>query len=102
MEERRRFPRRSVEGDAASLPISHKVRVVDISSGGVLLHAMTPLDAGTRGALRLSLAGRPFAADVVVQRVTSDAGPAAGYRIGAKFLSVSAEHLQVIERFIAQ
>jgi len=61
-----------------------------------------PLDAGTRGALRLSLSGRPFAADVVVQRVTSDAGSAGGYCIGAKFLSISAEHLQVIERFIAE
>jgi|SRR5687768_15668609 hypothetical protein len=102
MEERRRFPRRSVEGDAASLPVSYKVRVVDISSAGVLLHATTPLDMGTKGALRLSLGGKPFAADVVVQRVTSDTGPAAGYRIGAKFLSVSADHLHVIERFIAQ
>ena len=102
MEERRRFPRRSVQGESAGVPVSQQVRVVDISSVGVLLHAARPLDTGTRAALRLSLGGQPFAADVVVQRVTSDAGPAAGYRIGAKFLSVSAEHLQVIERLIAQ
>jgi hypothetical protein len=101
MDERRRFPRRSVEGEFASIPVSQQVRVVDISTGGVLLHATRPLDEGTRGELRLSLAGQPFAADVMVQRVTSDAGPSAGYRIGLTFLSVSAEHLHVIERFIA-
>ena len=102
MEERRRFPRRSVEGEFASVPVSQQVRVVDISASGVLLHATQPLDVGTRGALRLSLAGKPFAADVLVQRVTSGVSPAEGYRVGVKFVSVNAEHLQAIEKFVQQ
>ena len=102
MEERRRFPRRSVEGQFASVPISQQVRVVDISAAGVLLHSTQPLGVGSRGALRLSLAGKPFAADVLVERVIGGTGPAEGYRIGAKFVSINAEHLNVIERFVAQ
>ena len=102
MEERRRFPRRSVEGEFASVPVSQQVRVVDISASGVLLHSTLPLDVGSQGALRLSLAGKPFAADVLVQRVVGSDGPAEGYRIGAKFVSISAEHRHVIERFVTQ
>ena len=102
MEERRRFPRRSVEGQLASVPVSQQVRVVDISASGVLLHSTLPLTVGSQGALRLSLAGKPFAADVVVQRVVGSNGPSEGYRIGATFVSISAEHRHVIERFVTQ
>jgi hypothetical protein len=101
MEERRRFPRRPVEADVANVPVAQQVRVLDISASGVLLHATRPLHIGQTGALRFSLGGQPFAADVQVRRVTID-GPVAGFRIGVKFLSVSPEHRQVIERFIAQ
>lgn len=102
MEERRRYPRRPVEGDTASVPVAQQVRVLDISATGVLLQAARPLRIGVTGALRFSLGGQPFAADVQVSRVTTDDPPSAGYRIGVKFLSVSPEHRQIIERFIAQ
>jgi hypothetical protein len=102
MEERRRFPRRPVEGASADLPVAHQVRVVDISANGVLLHTTTPLAAGTKASLCLSLAGQPFAAEVVVQRTPTAPSDAAGYSIGAKFVSVSPKHLNVIERFLAQ
>jgi c-di-GMP-binding flagellar brake protein YcgR len=101
MEERRRFPRRPVEGDVASMPVAQQVRVVDISASGVLLHSTRPLHIGQTGALRFSLGGQPFAADVQVRRVTT-APTADGFRIGVKFLAVTPEHRQVIERFIAQ
>lgn len=102
MEERRRFPRRPVEGEFANVPVSQQVRVVDISAVGVLLEASRPLEVGTRAALRMSLAGAPFGADVVVQRVTSEFGMPASFRIGARFLTLSADNRQLIERFVTQ
>jgi c-di-GMP-binding flagellar brake protein YcgR len=98
MEERRRFPRRAVEGQFAIVPATCRVRVLDISVGGVLLHASRPVGIGVRGALRLTLGGTLFDADIQVWRVTRDV-VAAGYRIGASFVSVTPEHRQLIERF---
>jgi hypothetical protein len=102
MEERRRFPRRPVEEDAASVPVMQQVRIMDISADGVLLSSARPLEVGTRGSLRLSLGGNPFTAEIQVQRVMSDSGLAPGYSVGAQFVAISADHRQLIQQFIGQ
>ena len=102
MEERRRFPRRPVKGDSARVPVVQQVRIVDISAAGVLLYSARALEVGTRASLRLSLDGKPFVAEIQVQRVISNPGDASGCSVGAKFIAVSAEDRQLIERFMTQ
>jgi len=105
MEERRRSVRVAVEpSNVAHLPIAQSVQVLDISLAGVLLHATRRIDPGTRGSLRLNLWGSPFSADVEVRRVAPilDNGRHEGYRVGATFVAISAEHRQLIERFASQ
>ena len=102
MDERRRFPRRPVEGEFARVPVSQQVRIIDISAGGVLIESARPLDVGTQGALRLNLAGAPFGADIIVRRVSNDYSGSGPFRIGAKFVTLSADNRQLIERFVIQ
>jgi hypothetical protein len=100
MEERRRAARREVSEDFVNLPATMSVRVLDISTAGVLLQAPRMLNPGARGSLRFSLAGAPFLADIQVRRVTSGTDTGAGYRIGATFVGMTLEHRQLIERFM--
>ena len=102
MEERRRFPRRPLREDSASVPVMQQVRIMDISTDGVLISSMRPVEVGTRACLRLSLGGSPFTAEIQVQRVTSIAGGASGYSLGAQFVAISADHRQLIQQFIGQ
>jgi hypothetical protein len=102
--ERRRAPRyESRGGELVVLPVPVSVQVVDISVAGVLLQSSRPVRVGTRGSLRLNIGGAPFLVAVDVRRVS--AGPAGKdltYRIGAEFVSITAEHRQVIDRFTNQ
>src|SRR5215510_3579621 len=100
MEERRRVPRHQVSEDFANLPANMSVRVLDISTAGVLLQSPRLLNPGSRGSLRFTLAGAPFLADIQVRRVTSGSDAGSGYRIGATFVGMSLEHRQLIERFM--
>jgi hypothetical protein len=76
------------------------VRVIDISSAGVLLQSPRMLNPGSRGSLRFTLAGAPFAADIQVQRVSAASEAGSGYRIGATFVGMTQEHRRLIERFM--
>jgi hypothetical protein len=100
MEERRRVPRHQVGEEFASLPANMSVRVLDISTAGVLLQSPRLLSPGARGSLRFTLAGAPFLADIQVRRVTPGSDAASGYRIGATFVGMTLEHRQLIERFM--
>jgi hypothetical protein len=100
MEERRRVPRHQVGEEFANLPANMSVRVLDISTAGVLLQSPRLLNPGSRGSLRFTLAGAPFLADIQVRRVTSGSDVGSGYRIGATFVGMSLEHRQLIERFM--
>jgi len=100
MEERRRVPRQQVGEDFATLPANMSVRVLDISTSGVLLQSPRLLNPGSRGSLRFTLAGAAFLADIQVRRVSSGSDAESGYRIGAIFTGMTLEHRQLIERFI--
>src|SRR5688500_1676668 len=102
MEERRRSPRRALEGELATVPSAVNVRVLDISVAGVLLQSNQPLQAGAQGRLRLNLAGAPFRADVQVQRVEEPLDAKTGYRVGATFVDLTPDLCQLIERFMTQ
>jgi len=72
------------------------VRILDISVSGVLVLAGESAGEGARGLLRLDLAGQPFSADVAIQRVLPGSD---GFKIGASFVNLDAEHRDMIERF---
>lgn len=99
--ERRQYPRRQVDGEFAGVQATLSVRVLDISVSGVLLQSSRAVQVGERGALRLSLGGQPFTADVEVQRVTAPSGSSTGYRLALAFVTVTPEHSQLIERFVS-
>ena len=102
MEERRRSPRFDVDGgELAVLPISLSVRLLDISLSGVLVQSSQNAKEGSRGRLRLDLAGRPFAADVEVRRIAQGPG-GRGYKIGARFLDLTDDQRQILEGFTRQ
>ena len=102
MEERRRSERRSAETQFVKISSSDSVRVLDISTAGVLFQAPSPLSLGTRGRLRLSVGGAPLLAEIEVRRVSVAPDLSPGYRIGAKFVAMTPKHRQLIERFISQ
>jgi hypothetical protein len=101
MEERRRVPRHDVGEEFTDLPARVGVRVLDISTAGVLLQSAAPLTPGARGSLRFTLAGAPFSAEIQVRRAAPAASAGAGYRIGASFVGMTLEDRHMIERFMS-
>ena len=101
MEERRRSPRRTVHGEFAIVPTIANVQLLDVSLSGVLLQSDQSFEMGTEGGLSMKLDGSRFRAYVHVQRVVA-ASPGVGYRLGARFVALSPEDRQLIERFMAQ
>jgi len=101
MEERRRARRYAIAADEGTTrSVSTTVRVLDLSVAGVLMHMSVPLELRVRGCLRLNLGGQAFAAAGEVARVSRVSASAdEGYRIGAVFVGLTAEHRQMIESF---
>jgi c-di-GMP-binding flagellar brake protein YcgR len=101
MEERRRSPRRTVDGHTMAVHSAESVRILDLSATGVLLQSRDAVDVNSKAMLRLSVAGSPFAAEIAVTRV-AEAPQSDGFRIAAQFLEITPKHRQLIERFISQ
>ena len=104
MIERRRSVRVSVDGDPAPAPGSFEVRVIDLTSAGVLLRSSQPLDIGVRGQLSITLRDEALDAAIEVRRVAPAAGVGATqfYDIGAVFVALSVADRYLIERFATQ
>ena len=102
MEERRRSPRRTVDGQTIAVHSAESVRILDLSASGVLLQSRDAVDVNSKAVLRLSVAGSPFAAEIAVTRVAEAPRSADGFRIAAQFLEITPKHRQLIERFISQ
>jgi hypothetical protein len=102
MEERRRSPRKTVDGHSMAVHSAESVRVLDMSATGVLLQAQGAVSVRSTALLRLSVGGSPFAAQVEVMRVGPAPQPSEGYRIAAQFREITPKHRQLIERFISQ
>ncbi len=98
--ERRRAVRHEVEADATvGIRSSQSVRVIDISVGGALLASTRPAPVGTRGRLTISIAGNPLAAEVEIRRVV-ESPDHTNFRLGARFLDITNEQRDVIERLV--
>ena len=100
MEDRRRSPRRAIEGQSISVHSDQSVRILDLSASGVLLQAQGAVGVHSKALLRMSVGGSPFAAEVEVMRVAPQLFD--GFRIAAQFLAITPNHRQLIERFISQ
>ena len=81
------------------VPVAESVRVLDLSSAGVLLETSSPPELGAIAKLKVSVGGEPLATDVEVRRVTAAPG---GYRVGARFVEMTPTHRRLIERFMGQ
>ena len=100
----RRRVRRAVIADTelSVLAFPIPVRLIDISLGGVLLESTHAVELGTRGTLRFNFGGVPFSADVKVERIERQSGPAGRFAVGASFIALSRQDQRVIERFADQ
>jgi hypothetical protein len=103
--ERRRSPRVPMrEDETVGLPVGLTVRLLDISSSGVLLFSPQALGFGQRATLRTILGADPFNADIEVRRVSAggtSTSPGAGYRIGAAFVGLDDKAHRAVTRFLA-
>jgi len=102
--ERRRLPR-TVVGDTelSVMAFPVPVRLLDISLGGVLFEASSPMEVGTRATLRLNFGGSPFSVAVRVERLqAARSGVAGHYVVGASFVDLNRDDQRVIERFVHQ
>jgi hypothetical protein len=100
LEERRRSPRYEVSGgEMAIVPFAISVRLLEISTSGVLLQSNQTAIVGSRGRLSLTLEGQPFSAEVEVRRVSTGVDNV-GLRLGATFVNPTTELEQMIERFV--
>ena len=101
--DRRRVPRAAIaDTELSVLAFPLPVRLLDISLGGVLLESTHAVELGTRGTLRFNFGGIPFSADVKVERIERQSGPAGRFAIGASFVALSRRDQRVIERFADQ
>ena len=99
--ERRRLPRVATgAGVECRLALRTRVRLLDISWSGALLHSDTQLPVGTRAHLRAGVGARPFAPEIEVQRTLQGISPQGGLGVGTIFLEMDEASRQSLENFL--
>lgn len=98
----RRAVVRFVAGSDAELgqPNWSTIKLIDVSTTGVLFSSTTPLEPGERGELRVRLGEGSFAAQVEVRRTDVRKAPSSSYRAGAAFVSLDEANRLHLEDFI--
>jgi hypothetical protein len=103
--ERRREPRVPMSGQpSVGLPLAATVRLVDISSGGVLITSSQPMAIGQRARLQTTLGPDPLSVEIEVRRVTTSGGQGGGrgqFRIGAVFTSLDESSNRSVHQFLS-
>lgn len=102
MKDARKSPRRKMDRQQITIPVSTDVQVIDISVGGVLFESAGPVAVGSRGTLRLNVGGLPFVVELQVLRVSpSGAGTGgSGYQVAGSFVNISTVHRRLIDRLM--
>ena len=99
--ERRRAVRFNAGGDTElGQPTWSTVRLIDVSTTGVLFSSPTPLMVGERGELRVRFGEGSFAAQIEVRRTDVRKTPHSAYGAGAVFLSLDEVSRLHLEDFI--
>ncbi len=103
--ERRRVPRVPLAPDhRVGVPLSVTVRLVDISTGGVLISSTQKLAIGQRARLHTTLGGQPFNVEVEVRRVADGGTEGNGnghYRLGAVFTALDETARRSMHQFLS-
>ena len=97
--ERRRSPRVPMgSGAVAVMPASMAVRLLDLSSQGVLLACPDPVLPGTPSRVAARLGDRSFDTELDIRHVSSEFDRRlGGYRVGGCFLALSPQSKQAVE-----
>jgi hypothetical protein len=97
--ERRRSPRVPMGSGATVVrPVSIAVRLLDLSSDGVLLSSPDPIAPGALPRIVARLGNRPLEAELDVRHVSSEWDPrVGGYRVGGRFVSPGPQARQAID-----
>jgi PilZ domain len=101
--ERRRSPRVSMGSGATVVrPVSMAVRLLDLSSGGVLLSCPDPLPPDAQPRVVARLGSRPLDAELDVRHVSREWDPrVGGYRVGGRFVSLGPQARQAVDGLLA-
>jgi hypothetical protein len=101
--ERRRSPRVSVaDGATVVRPVSMAVRLLDLSSEGVLLSCPDPIRLGVTSRVTARLSGRSLDAELDVRHVSTQWDPrVGGYRVGGRFVSLGPQARLAIEELLS-
>ena len=97
--ERRRSPRVPLtSGTVFVRPVSVAVRLLDLSSEGLLMSCPDPLRLGATSKVMARLAGRSLDAEIDIRHVSSRWDQRiGGYRVGGRFLSLGPQARLAIE-----
>ena len=97
--ERRRSPRVPVAGGATVVrPVSFAVRLLDLSSDGVLLSSPDPIPPGSTPRIAARLGNRPRDAELDVRHASREWDPrVGGYRVGGRFVSLGPQARQAVD-----
>lgn len=99
-QERRRTPRVTMTvPQEFRLGQRIRVRIVDISAGGVLLACDEPLAVGSTGRLQVSLGGSQFEGQVQVRR-EQPAPDGKGHWVGSALTAAQPRYRDVLDQFL--
>jgi hypothetical protein len=101
--ERRRSPRVAMASGALVVrPVSMAVRLLDLSSEGVLLSCPDPIAPGATSRVTARLGGKPLDADLDIRHLSSQWDPrVGGYRVGGRFLSLGPQARMAVESLLS-
>ena len=101
--ERRRSPRVPMAGGARVVrPVSMAVRLLDLSSDGVLLSCPDPIAPGAASRVIARLGNRPLDAELDVRHVSGQWDQRiGGYRVGGRFLSLGPQAKLAVEGLLS-
>ena len=90
------------DGATVVRPISAAVRLLDLSSEGVLLSCPDPMRLGATSRVVARLAGRSLDAEFDIRHVSSQWDQrVGGYRVGGRFLSLCPQARLAIEELLS-
>lgn len=101
--ERRRSPRVPINSGATMVrPVSFAVRLLDVSSDGLLLSSPDPMPPGSVPRIVARLGDRPLEAELDVRHASRERDPrVGGYRVGGRFVSLGPKARQAVDHLLA-
>jgi hypothetical protein len=100
--ERRRSPRVAMGSGAQVVrPVSMAVRLLDLSSDGVLMACPNPITPGVASRVIARLGNQPLDAELDVRHVSSQWDQhAGGYRVGGRFVALGPQARAAVENLL--